>query len=207
MSERWKPEKYERYWIIAFSEVVQSEWRADCADLIRWRMGNCFKTKEEAVDALKKITALLLSLHEPTKDFNQLPKLTAKVFDRPDCPEWCKVGEWIYDKEINSYSQVSEKDVTKYIQEVRKLISKGAVVPARLRPFNTEEMKALVGRTVAPDYGAVFLVTKFVATGEGGKVCVDGIYYDADRLLDEFTIDGKSAGVLEHLNGKGEWVE
>lgn len=90
MSERWKPSNGEQYWIIAFSEVVQSVWMADRADLSRWQMGNCFKTKEEAVTALKKFTDLLLSLHETTKDCSQLPKLTVEVFDRPDCPKWAK---------------------------------------------------------------------------------------------------------------------
>lgn len=90
MSERWKPEIGEQYWVVAFTDTVQSVWRSDVADNSRWRMGNCFKTKEEAVVALKKITALLLSLHEPVTECNQLPKLTVEVFDRPDCPGWAK---------------------------------------------------------------------------------------------------------------------
>lgn len=133
-------------------------------------------------------------------------------------PDWCKVGEFVYDpnskvyfkiKSINNESIVLQdpynEDVVSNLY-IEFFIAQNPT-QAHLRPYNTKEMKALVGRTVAPDYGAVFLVTKFVDTDEGGEVCIDGIYYNNDRLLNGFTIDGNPCGKLEHLNEKGEWVE
>lgn len=37
---------------------------------------------------------------EPVTDCNRLPKLTAEVFDRPDCPEWAKYA--VVDKRHNA---------------------------------------------------------------------------------------------------------
>jgi hypothetical protein len=49
----------------------------------------------------------------------------------------------------------------------------------------------------------MFLVTAFV-TGDGGEVCVDGVVYNADDLLECYTIDGHQCGVFEHLEN-GKW--
>lgn len=264
MSKRWKPKEGEQYWIIAFGEVVKATWYADSADLCRWQVGNCFKTKEEAVDVLKKFTDLLLSLHEPTKDCNQLPKLTAEVFDRPDCPgwaqwaavdvqglaywyqyspvaderigvwkvwgterrligffdrsdwrnslierpaketklpDWCKVGEWVYDKAINKYSQVAAEDITEHLQEVCKSISKGEIVQARPRPYNADEMQELVGRVIATQAGYI-LVDAYRKSDS--NIHTIGGWFTADHLMQyDYTVDGKPCYVLEHVNDKG----
>jgi hypothetical protein len=270
MSERWKPEEGEQYWIIAFSEVVQSEWREDCADLSRWRMGNCFKTKEEAESAAEKVKALLLSLHEPVTECNQLPKLTAEVFNCPDCPEWakwaavdrngigyffpskpslhpslwvnhstdkcavpifgkfdtsdwqnslierpaklpdwCKVGEWVWTTTYNAYFKVDAfnglfidgedldgSDYSVTLENTR---------PARLRPYNADEMKALVGKVLETKRGSARLITQYIAGLN--ELCFWENRLNADMLLsEEYIIAGKPAGVLEHLEN-GEWVE
>lgn len=275
MSERWKPENGERYWIIAFSEVVQSTWRADIADLGRWQVGNCFKTKEEAVTALKKITSLLLSLHEPVTECNQLPKLTMDVFDRPDCPdwakyaavdesghaywysslpkneiyslthqcvwhneskhfkiisgkfdasdwknslierpaklpEWCKVGEWVWATAFKTYFKVDEVDALfvggKSVSGGDYSVKIENVRQARLRPYNAEEMKALVG-TVIEKGPSMHIVTGFENVFDNEcMVHANGCLYGANDLLRQFTIDGSPCGVPEHLEN-GEWVE
>lgn len=282
MSERWKPGNGEHYYYFYYDGDVDSDvWRNDLTDRQLFERGNCFKTEKEAQAAAEKVKALLLSLHcDETLQDKQLPKLTAEVFNRPDCPAWAKYaavdgngagyyysekpfilsdafGWGIVCSETNQSELISGKfnnsdwknslieraaklpdwckvdavgwhkrcgyfKVT-YIDDISKRVdiqqvedkSKGylsfhtvcnEVLQANRRPFNTKEMKSLVGRTVAPDYGAVFLVIKFVDTSEGGEVGIDGIYYNADRLLDKFTINGKPAGVFEHLEN-GEWVE
>lgn len=274
--EKWTPEEGERYfWVGSDAMAIEREFnRNDSCDYTRFQCGNYFRTIEEAQKAAEKFKELLLSLHEVKEEKKTVfPKLTAEVFNRPDCPEWaqyaavdkcgyvrlfshspwlsescwnwangevtqlfgvtfdasdwqksrikrpkkktlpdwCKVGEWVwsdpkkiqgfwYEKIKNIYGLelIFESGIGVYFSQNIK--------PARLRPFNTKEMKALVGRTASPEYGTVFLVTKFFDNSEGGEVCVDDIYYNAGRLLDEFTIDNKPAGVLEHLEN-GEWVE
>lgn len=93
MTERWKPEYDETYWIVDTKynpAVMPVKWVGCRYGHNQYCNGNFFKTRDEAVAAAEKVKALLLSLHEPVTNCNQLPKLTAEVFDRPDCPEWAK---------------------------------------------------------------------------------------------------------------------
>jgi hypothetical protein len=92
MSERWKPKHGELYYYISTTGVVTTEKFNECdaGKTNRCLCGNCFRTAVEAESAAEKFKAFLLSLHEPVTDCNQLPKLTAEVFNRPDCPEWAK---------------------------------------------------------------------------------------------------------------------
>lgn len=89
MSERWKPESGELYYFISTAGDIIPErfYNYEAGSRSRFLHGNVFKTKAEAEAAAEKVKALLLSLHsELVTDCNQLPKLTAEVFDRPDCP-------------------------------------------------------------------------------------------------------------------------
>jgi hypothetical protein len=98
---KWKPKYGETFWYVnEVAEVAGTTWEDDIIDREFYKSGNCFYTVEEAEAAAEKVKALLLSLHEtvtdcnqseqPTTNSSQLPKLTAEVFDRPDCPEWAK---------------------------------------------------------------------------------------------------------------------
>lgn len=202
MSERWKPEVGEQYWIVAFNETVQSVWRADNADFARWRMGNCFKTKEKAVTALEKFTALLLSLHEPTTNSSQ------PVTNCNQLPDWCKVGQWVYLSNAKYYK----------IEEIRfdggLILSDGVflanrdihaeAVSAHLRPYNSEELKALVGNTIEYDSHVCLVIgyngnKNTIFIGNGSELC-------AQTLMSYYNVNGKPAGVFEHIEN-GEWVE
>lgn len=46
----WKPKKGEAYWYYseAFQHAFASEWIGSLCDLLYWKSGNFFKTKEEA---------------------------------------------------------------------------------------------------------------------------------------------------------------
>lgn len=96
MSERWTPKVGENYWFINFSGAITKDAISLNGnhgmefDSIMIENGNCFRTRAEAEAAAEKVRGLLLKLHEPTTECSQLPKLTAEVFDRPDCPEWAK---------------------------------------------------------------------------------------------------------------------
>jgi hypothetical protein len=90
-SERWKPEDGEWYYFVCSNgSIDEYQWDGDGTDDIYYQNGNCFKTEAEAQAAAEKIKALLLSLHKSVTNCNQLPKLTAEVFNRPDCPEWAQ---------------------------------------------------------------------------------------------------------------------
>ncbi|MBO7330022.1 MAG: hypothetical protein J6W00_14770, partial [Lentisphaeria bacterium] len=186
----------------------ESVWQDHIVDNGRWLNHQCYKTRTEAEAASAKIRELLLSLHYSET-------LQTDMQDK-QLPDWCKVDATGWHKRCGYFKVTYIDNVSKRvdIQQVEDK-SKGylsfhtvcdEVVQARLRPYNAVEMKSLVGRTVDSDYGSVCLVTKFYATSEGGEVFVDGIYYNANKLLDEFTINNKPCGVFEHLEN-GEWVE
>lgn len=309
---RWKPERCNCYWVVDFGytkKVKPVRWNDDNIDTMTYNSGNCFKTEAEAQAAAEKVRALLLSLHEPVTDCSQLPKLTAEVFDRPDCPEdakiavvnedgsafwgsfntarptfgggwdgengswfsipgkwdssdwqnslierpskssfdrllkncaeqqvnkilskarehrlseqyhngpeettlpdWCKVGEWVYlsnakyykIKKVDSYGIILAGGIV-----IGKYDIHAEAVSARLRPYNAEEMKALVGKVIEKG-PSMHIVTGFENVfGNECMVNVNGCLYGANDLLRQFTIDNKPAGVLEHLEN-GEWVE
>lgn len=88
MSERWKPLVGETYYFMyANGAVGHSAWYNGPTDTKLFEQGNCFRTEAEAQSAAEKVKSLLLNLHEQTTNSSQLPKLTAEVFDRPDCPK------------------------------------------------------------------------------------------------------------------------
>ena len=53
----WKPKKGERYWNYSevWCEVTSFKWEGSYCDLLLWKVGNCFKTREEAEDKGKEI--------------------------------------------------------------------------------------------------------------------------------------------------------
>ena len=53
----WKPEKGEKYFYYAkaFGQTVYKIWIDENYDLLLWKVGNCFKTEEEAKDKGKEI--------------------------------------------------------------------------------------------------------------------------------------------------------
>lgn len=123
MSKRWKPEYGGYYYFMDSVGTVNSlTWRDDTADNLYYEMGNCFRTSDEAEAAAVKVRALLLGLHDvqPTK-CTKLPKLTADVFDREDCPKWARwatvnadgTSQW-YNKRpsFNSYNNSWYPDCT-----------------------------------------------------------------------------------------------
>lgn len=277
--KRWQPKNGEEYWMV--NEIANAQevvWWDDKFDRGFYEIGNCFKTAAEAVAAAEKFKALLLSLHDkPVTNCNQLPKLTAEVFDRPDCPEWakyaavaaggnviyfsnkpypddisgvwhgaekwgfieaetggtlkcnatdwqnslierhatlpdwCEVGEWVYNTVYKEYVQISDIDefevslkdgaycsmgIKSFLEDCRQ---------ARLRPYNAEEMKALVGKVITFTDGAVALCTAYSV--QNNIVIIDNTSWKPDSLINVgYSINGKPCGVLEHLEN-GEWKE
>lgn len=135
-------------------------------------------------------------------------------------PDWCKVGEWIWHPEDMAggrYLKITEirgggvyaKEKEDYDPDylcfdlVRKYSKQ-----ARLRPYNAEEMKALMGKVLERKDGDAFLVTAYTPHLEKDlcAVDIDNMWVTPDDVLKDYTIDNAPAGVLEHLEN-GEWVE
>ena len=57
LSKPWKPKKGEKYWFYLYGvkEVIDNRWRGETYDLLLWKVGNCFKTEEEAETKGKEI--------------------------------------------------------------------------------------------------------------------------------------------------------
>ena len=57
VSKPWKPKKGGTYWFFSYSlkQKMASKWGDGTYDLILWKSGNCFKTKEEAESKGKEI--------------------------------------------------------------------------------------------------------------------------------------------------------
>lgn len=371
MSERWKPKQGEDYYFVdsAFNVDSESYEEGYVWDEERIESGNCFERKEDAKVAAEKVKALLLSLHDNDTavslnipdtvpklevddrgvvlDLKPLPKLTADVFNRPDCPEWakwvavnqngiasyydekparcrsyfrisngkrwvlsgsfdasdwrnslierpaklpklttevfdrpdcpkwakyaavdkdgsavffestprvskwgewwkrdgveyyefgnnydasdwkhslierpvketklpdwCKVGAWGYYIPITEYCKI-EQIGTSFM--LRFTDGDSTAIPlkdvcnlaqARLRPYNADEMKALVGKVIKVSNGSAGICTSYSAAWN--EIKFDDDYWAPEEFMgDRFSIDGKPAGVLEHLEN-GEWVK
>lgn len=53
----WKPKEEERYWYVTSYVSVDWEWwHNENYDIFNYEQGNCFKTREEAEEHLKKLT-------------------------------------------------------------------------------------------------------------------------------------------------------
>jgi hypothetical protein len=126
------------------------------------------------------------------------------VTDCNQLPDWCKVGEWYYDKVIKQYLQIDSFDMAHKARWGQDL-KNGVIVQARKRPFNAEEMRELVGKVIQDNIGNRSLINNY--TNVDNQVTVFCAYCNADKLMKAgYTIDGKPCYKLEHLEN-GEWVE
>lgn len=57
VAKPWKPKKGGKYWYYAkaFGQIVYKIWIDENYDLLLWKVGNCFKTEEEAATKGKEI--------------------------------------------------------------------------------------------------------------------------------------------------------
>lgn len=57
----WKPKKGEVYWYYseAWKQGISTKWKSEVQDLFFWKVGNCFRTKEEADAKGKEIIEAL----------------------------------------------------------------------------------------------------------------------------------------------------
>lgn len=127
----------------------------------------------------------------------------------PELPDWCTCGEWVYT------CNADYRKVESIIDGIVHL-SGGLNIPvgdihnelvcARLRPFNSDEMKEMVGKIIDINQHKL-IVHRFDVSKKTLQI---GNYIDvrANDLLEreEWHINGKPCGVFEHLEN-GEWVQ
>ena len=125
-------------------------------------------------------------------------------FKNIELPEWCKVGEWVYDKVIEEYSQINSFDMA---HEIKWGLDQGidVIIPARKRQFNEEEMLGLAGKVIEGENSR-----QVILYSNRSRATIDLSHngYTAEDLIKyNCKIDGKPCYVLEHKNEKGEWVQ
>ncbi len=63
--EWWKPEMHAPWFhIAADGHIACDAWTDAPADRERWRIGNCFKTREQAEQAREQIREVFLHFHQ-----------------------------------------------------------------------------------------------------------------------------------------------
>ena len=129
------------------------------------------------------------------------------VTDCNQLPDWCKVGEWVcyYGDGKYEYFQITKIELNRLYGKDGYFSLMCNVKPARKRPFNADEMKALVGKVFTTIDGDVSIATDFDNTIK--ELCIYGEFFKNKELADSaWRIDGKPCYKLEHLEN-GEWVE
>ena len=65
VGERWKPENGEDYWWIDdYGDTRQWRWDNEGIEQKMWAVGNCFQTKDQAVEAIKRRKQTLQQFHK-----------------------------------------------------------------------------------------------------------------------------------------------
>ena len=143
MSKRWKPGLNGVFWYInSGNKIDYTTNNGFGVDEEKIAAGNCFFTKAEAKAAAEKVKALLLSLHDNSETLQ--PDIQEKQL-----PEWCKVGEWVWCIDSEKYAKIKSIDNNGTLYFNDDKYHNVYARPARLRPYNADEMRGLVGKMIA----------------------------------------------------------
>ena len=149
------------------------------------------------------------------EDSAENAQTTQQFGNSEQLPDWVKVGEWVYCPTTRNYGEVvgqqgntvllrpfGRDDDVVFSKDINIILERGK--PARKRPFNADEIKALIGKVLRGDK---FDFCALITYTEEETIETQHFTYTSDELINDYTIDGKPCYVLEHLNDKGEWVE
>lgn len=94
MEDKW-PQKGDSYWYVNWEygtassiQVLTAVYDGFGVDKSREQVGNCYRTELEARQAMSRILGVL----KASSPCNTFPKLTAIIFNRTDCPDWCNAA-------------------------------------------------------------------------------------------------------------------
>lgn len=171
-------------------------------------------------DNLKNKRQLIDGFFDKSDWQNSLVERTEK---ETKLPEWCRIGEWVRRTDVDEYHKVIAVDelgvstVTNGIGAQHYWPNqriKDKLQPARLRHYNTKEMKVLVGKVIEVEPGNFSLCLRvkggywadFLDDCSSDDDRARVISYDSFMLKARKTIDGEPCGVLEYFDGN-EWVQ
>lgn len=144
-------------------------------------------------------------MFDPSDWKNSLIKRPEKI----TLPEWCKPGAWVWsDGKYHKIIETGQDWIRTAWDDHTGIWGMNILCQfsqARLRPYNAEEMRWLVGKVIERNSSA-YLVISYAHDELATTIYIEGKYLSEDRLMADFTIDGKPCGKLEHLEN-GEWVE
>lgn len=131
---------------------------------------------------------------------------------KPELPDWCKVGAWCYIHSggIGTGKYQKIEAVHSGFVQTEYLVPIENISEARLRPWTYEEA---VGKTVfwKFDNSKKEIASMIDRADDEGNVYVFGYgELKAKKLMMEERFsqsDGSPCGVLEHKNEQGEWVK
>lgn len=128
-------------------------------------------------------------------------------------PDWVKECAIGYDNEQERYfevTNVSENGVDiEFPIGICATLSYSDMLEcseARKRPFNTQELKHMVGQLVTNLRGDISIVSDY-DSGLDSVYIVDTWFSGKELLQSSWEYVNNPCYVLEHLNEKGEWVE
>lgn len=58
----WKPKKDERYWTVEEDHILKDIWDNDMMDYSYFKLGNCFRTREEAIANADRIRKEIMGI-------------------------------------------------------------------------------------------------------------------------------------------------
>ena len=133
---------------------------------------------------------------------------------KPELPDWCKVGAWVWHGSVDGIA--FEQPYFKIERTVGELAygkshNNGIPVhytylkPARLRPWNDDELKSKVGKVFEMGNGDLTLCLGYQR--DIADLIFVGKLMSAQSFAEsDWKLDGSPCGVFEHYE-QGEWVK
>lgn len=130
---------------------------------------------------------------------------------KPELPEWCKIGAWVWNDEIG-YGKIEQEprtgELLVFFGGGTRAFEAERYKEARLRPWTYEEAPETL--KAIDKYEPDRIVCLFLASRNKHSVqytTLPAWYIDVKILMDKYLqLDGSPCGVLEHYEN-GEWVE
>lgn len=131
---------------------------------------------------------------------------------KPEVPDWCKVGAWVYDQQYDQFGKITEvhKDTGKieyrFIHPARGSVCDcfgGAIeyknaIRARLRPWTFEEAPESVKTAENSEYRECCWHLNGIVKGEPSFFCFGDKFIPASKMAEEMVqLDGSPCGILE----------
>ena len=133
----------------------------------------------------------------------------------PKVPEWCKIGALVWHDDSfdgiyfeQHYFKIESID-RECVYADHFPFHYTCLKPARLRPWNDDEMKSKVGKVFEMENGDLTFCLGYRMDRGALYFAGKGPFaYSAKTLVEsDWELDGLPCGVLEHKNDQGGWVK